>query len=189
MTSFRAEHRRRTEAALREQLAGAVVTEADLARLPGLVAAHVRRSGAVGHPRVVSFRARVHGRIRAGSTAPWMTFTGEQVNTCGPQPSRVFIMKARMFGLPVDVLHVFAGPAASMRVRLCSLVPMVNAAGPDLRRAETVTVFNDLCVLAPAALVDAAVVWDAVDDDTRARRPLHRRPAAPHPGRGPMART
>lgn len=93
-----------------------------------------------------------------------MTFSGEQLNTYGPQPSRAFFMKARMFGLPVDVLHVFAGPTASMRVRLCSLVPIVSAAGPDLRRAETVTVFNDLCLLAPAALVDAAVVWDAVDD-------------------------
>ena len=38
-----------------------------------------------------------------------------------------------------------------MRVRLLSLIPMVDASGPDLRRKETVTVFNDLCLLAPGA--------------------------------------
>ena len=46
-----------------------------------------------------------------------MTFTGEQVNTYGPRPDRLFFMDAELFGLPVDVLHVFAAGAATMRVR------------------------------------------------------------------------
>ena len=50
-----------------------------------------------------------------------------------------------------------------MRVKACSLVTMVDASGPDLDRAETVTVFNDMCVLAPAALVDAPITWQAID--------------------------
>ena len=34
-----------------------------------------------------------------------------------------------------------------MRVRVASLYPMVDAAGPGLTRAETVTLFNDMfCV-------------------------------------------
>ena len=45
-----------------------------------------------------------------------------------------------MFGLPMDVLHAFVGRSATLRVKACSLVPMVNANG----RAETVTMFNDL---------------------------------------------
>jgi hypothetical protein len=40
---------------------------------------------------------------------------------------------------------------------------MVNAAGPEMDQGETVTVFNDLCVLAPAALVDAPIVWETID--------------------------
>lgn len=40
-----------------------------------------------------------------------------------------------------------------------------KASGPDMDRAETVTVFNDLCVLAPAALVDAPVMWHVLDDN------------------------
>lgn len=40
---------------------------------------------------------------------------------------------------------------------------MVDARGAELTRAETVTPFNDLCVLAPGALVDADVAWQPVD--------------------------
>src|SRR5664280_3188145 len=34
----------------------------------------------------------------------------------------------------------------------------------DMDQAETVTVFNDLCILAPAAIIDAPVTWQRVDD-------------------------
>ncbi|WP_407343131.1 DUF6544 family protein [Pengzhenrongella phosphoraccumulans] len=166
--SYRAEYQRRAAVALGAPRpatgAGAVVTEADLAHLPYLVAEHVRRSGAVGQPRVVSVHARIHGRIRSSATARWMTYTGEQINTFGSAPSRLFWMDATMLGLPVDVLHVLVGPTATMRVKVCSMVPMVNAAGPDMDRAETVTLFNDLCILAPAALIDAPITWQPLDD-------------------------
>jgi hypothetical protein len=51
-----------------------------------------------------------------------------------------------------------------MRVRLCSLVPITRASGPQMTQAETVTLFNDLCVMAPAALVDAPVTWVPLDE-------------------------
>ncbi|WP_370443671.1 DUF6544 family protein [Cryobacterium sp. M23] len=157
---------RRVQAALSEAQprSGVAVTEANLAHLPRLVAEHVRRSGAVGQPRVSSLRANIHGRIRASATSRWMTYTGEQVNTYGPAPSRLFWMDATMFGLPVDVLHVLVGRTATMRVKLCSMLPMANAAGPEMDRAETVTLFNDLCILAPAAFIDAPIVWQPLDD-------------------------
>ena len=163
--SYRAQYRRRVDAALTEVLPNAAVTEADLGDLPEPLASYVRRSGAVGQPRITNFRARIHGRIRAGRSTAWMSFTGEQVNTYGPEPSRLFIMDATLFGLPVDVLHSYIGPTATMRVKACSLVPVVNAAGPDMDRAETVTLLNDLCLLAPAALIAAPITWQRVDAD------------------------
>jgi hypothetical protein len=66
--------------------------------------------------------------------------------------------------MPVAVLHVFVGRSATMRVTLCSVFRMVNAAGPEMDRAETVTLFNDLCILAPSALVDAPIAWQQIDD-------------------------
>lgn len=161
--SLRATFRRDVKAALEaSRPSSGPVTEDDLERLPVPVADYLRRVGAVGQPRVTSFRATIHGRIRAGADQGWMSFTGEQVNTYGADPTRQFFIDATRSGLPVDVLHVFAAGHASMRVRLCSLLRLVKASGPDLDRAETVTVFNDLCVLAPAALVDAPVAWQTL---------------------------
>jgi hypothetical protein len=160
----RAEFRRRAADTLAAAHSTGLLTEADLAHLPVPVAAYLRRSGAVGQPRVVSLHARFHGRIRGGPTKPWMTFTGEQVNTYGAQPSRLFLMDAELVGLPLEVLHVFEAGSATMRVRALSLFTMVDASGPVMDRGETVTIFNDLCILAPAALVDAPVTWLTLDD-------------------------
>lgn len=165
--SFRADFRRRAGRTLAVPVPGGVLSEADLARLPGPLAGYIRLSGAVGQPRVANFHAAISGRIRGGPDQRWMSFRGEQVNsfsagqTAGP--TRLFLIDATMFGLPVDVFHVFEAGTATMRVKICSLVPMVDAAGADMDRAETVTLFNDLCVLAPAALVDAPVDWQLVD--------------------------
>lgn len=162
--SFGATYRRRVASVLVAPLPNGVVTDAEVDRLPAPVAAYVRWSGAVGLPHVINVHARFHGRIRGGPDTPWMTFTGEQVNTYGAHPARLFAMDATLYGMPIDVLHEFVAGAATMRVKACSLVSMVDASGPDLDRAETVTVFNDMCVLAPAALVDAPIVWRVIDD-------------------------
>ena len=166
---LRAEYCRRRDAAIRHAVAlepGArpPVTEADLADLPPQVATYLRRTGSVGRPRVTSLHATVSGRIRGGPAEPWMSFTGEQCNSFGAHCRRLFFIDATRAGLPVDVLHVFDGTGASMRGRLCSLVPILDAEGAELDRSESVTVFNDLCVLAPAALVDAPVDWTELDE-------------------------
>lgn len=149
-----------------------VVTEADLRHLPAPVATYVRRSGAIGRPRVTVMHAFMHGRIRSGPDAPWMPFSAEQVNSFVGKRRRLFFMDATMRGLPVDVLHVYDGGHATMRARVCSLIPVVDASGPDMSRAERVTVVNDICVLAPGVLPFADAVWEEVDA-RRARAVFH----------------
>ncbi|MFO0590063.1 MAG: DUF6544 family protein [Polyangiaceae bacterium] len=139
------------------------ITEQDLSALPPPVQRYLRFAGVVGRPRVRSYHVRFTGRIRKGPDAPWMTFTAEQVSFVDP-PTRLFSMDARMFGLPVSALHMYFGQDASMRVKVLSLIPMVDVSGPDLASAETVTLFNDMCVMAPATLIDPNIRWDEVDD-------------------------
>jgi hypothetical protein len=163
-TSFHAQWREDGARALADAPANPpLVTEADLAGLPQPLAGYVRRSGAVGKPRVTNFVATFHGRIRSGPDQAWMPFTGKQLNTYGPRARRVFIMDATRSGLPVTVLHQFADTSATMRVKVLSMFTVVDAAGPEMDRGETVTVFNDLVVLAPGAIVDAPVDWTAID--------------------------
>jgi hypothetical protein len=51
-----------------------------------------------------------------------------------------------------------------MRVRVLGLVPVASASGLEMTKAETVTMFNDMCVLAPATLIDPGIVWEPVDE-------------------------
>lgn len=142
-----------------------LLTEADLLVLPEPVRAYIRKAGVVGQPRVHRLRAKWTGRIRSGPAAAWMSFTADQLNTFDP-PRRFFLMDATMKGFPVDVLHAFDERGATMRVRLLSMKTMVDASGPELTRAETVTLFNDLCFLAPGELVRASIRWEPLDTNT-----------------------
>lgn len=161
--SLRASYRRLVAESVWTSEPAPVVSESDLVRLPVVVAHYVRNCGAVGRERVTGFRARLHGRIRSGPDAAWMPFTAEQVNKVGLDPFRLFSMDATMAGIPVDVLHTFLGPDARMQVRLLGALTMVSASGPEMGRSETVTLFNDLCVMAPAALVDEHIEWRDID--------------------------
>jgi len=160
--SFRVQFEREVGERLTATIAAQPLTPADIAPLPPALRRYLTLNGALGQPRVRNFHATFSGRIRGGPEAPWMSFVGEQYNFFDP-PARLFAMDARMSGLPVDVFHRFVGSEATMRVRVASIYPMVDASGPGLTRAETVTLFNDMCVFAPGALVDADVVWRELD--------------------------
>jgi hypothetical protein len=159
--SFRASYLDEVRGRLANPASPRVVTEADLEPLPQPVRCYIQQSGAVGQPRIHHFRATWQGRIRRLASDPWMEFTAEQTNFV-EEPARFFVMNATKGGLPVDVFHAFRDGKASMRVRLLSLVPMVNSRGSELDRAETVTLFNDLCLLAPAALAHPGIRWKAI---------------------------
>jgi Family of unknown function (DUF6544) len=154
-----------TRALARRAPGGLVVTESTLVPLPTPVQRFLRASGVVGQARVWNVRARMHGRIRSSPGGRWMPFTAEQYNFYD-EPSRFFYMNASMLQVPIQGYHRYVGTSATMRVKAAGLVTVAEASGPEMTRAETVTMLNDMCLLAPAALVDPAIVWDAVDART-----------------------
>lgn len=141
-------------------------TAAELAALPAPVRRYLDVSGASALPHTAHLFVRFHGRIRGDARAAWMPFVGTQHSFYGGPggPVRLFAMDARMMGLPVQVLHRYADGRASMRVRVLGLVPMVSASGETMTRAETVTLLNDACLLAPPAMIDPAMRWEPVDE-------------------------
>ena len=159
---LRAEYEERTSRHLVPLAEPTPVTEAELAPLPPPVQRYLRYAGVVGQPHVRSFRVRFAGRLRSGPDAPWMPFAGEQHNFVDP-PTRLFSMQATMRGLPVEALHAYDDGQARMRVKIMSIFPMVDASGADFTRTETVTLFNDMCIMAPATLVDPAIRWKELD--------------------------
>jgi hypothetical protein len=138
------------------------VNAADLAHLPTPVQRYLQVAGVVGQPSVGNFRVRMHGRIRSGRQGRWMPLAAEQYNVLNP-PARLFYLNASMFGIPVQGYHRYVGSSASMRVRAAALVPVVSVDGTEMTQSETVTLFNDMCIMAPATLIDRAIEWEAVD--------------------------
>ena len=139
-----------------------LLSEADLVHLPSPVQKYLRAAGVVGRPRVRSLRARMHGRIRSGRDAPWMSFASEQYNFLD-EPARFFYLNASMWRIPVQGYHRFAGTSASMDVKAAALVHVARASGEGMTQSETVTLFNDMCILAPASLVDRTISWETLD--------------------------
>ncbi len=141
---------------------GQRITEQDLQPLPAPVQRFLRKAGVVGKTRPRSMQLEFKGDIRAEG-GPWMPFTTVQVNTFDP-PARFFWMDATMKGLPTKGLHAYDDGTAFMRIKLLGLFPVVDISGRELDQAETVTWFNDLCLFAPAALVDPRITWTEVED-------------------------
>lgn len=153
-SSLRSRFARDRDALLARHTAAApTVTEADLAALPPLMQTYLRRVGAVGRPRVRNLRVTFEAQMRGAATAAWMPASATQYESF-VAPSRLFFMKASRSGVPFDILHRYLDGAATFEVRVAGLIPVVDKSGPGITHDETVTMMNDVLVLAPAAVLD-----------------------------------
>jgi len=142
-----------------------LVSEADLAGLPAPVSAYLRYAGVVGKPRVQNFRVAFRGQIRPKPDANWMSFRATQQSFIAPA-TRLFLLESSLFGIPFVALHRYVGSRATMQVKVASLLTVVDAKGPEMNQSETVTFFNDLCLMAPAALIDPHIRWETLTPRT-----------------------
>lgn len=85
---------------------------------------------APGTPLWRSAALRMHGHIRLGS---WRPFRARQV--LAPGAGYVWAATARFTGLPVIGYDRYDAGTADMRWRLCGLLPVVTATGPDVVRS------------------------------------------------------
>jgi hypothetical protein len=143
------------------RLSGKVLKEKHLEPLPDLVQQYIRRSGAVGKPKVENFYLEFEGKMR-GQGQAWFGFTARQYNFI-PRPSRFFFMKARVKGISTQGYHSYQPPAAKMVVKILSIFTVVKADQPEMFPTETVTFLNDLCLFAPGALIDDRICWETLD--------------------------
>ena len=171
-TSFRAQYERDVRAGAARLVEAPLLTEADVAPLPEPVQRYLRATAMVGQPRIQNYRVRLSGRIRSGPGARWMPFEADQQSFVD-RPTRLFWIRATMLGIPIDGLHRLADGHATMRIKPLGAFAVVDAAGPEMDQGETVTLFNDMCILAPGTLVDPAIAWEPVDARTVKARFTH----------------
>lgn len=142
-----------------------ILTESDISALPTALRRYIARSGALGRPRPRTITADFDARMwRSRESAP-LELRTRQTNRFA-EPTRHFFLEGSMFALPVRGLHSYAHADATMLVRVAGLFPVAKAEGPDLDMAETVTILNDMCLLAPGSLVDPRLSWTEIDTGT-----------------------
>jgi len=138
-----------------------IITEQDLQHLPAVVQKYLKYAGVLGKERVRNVRIEFEGEMRS-KKMDWFPFTSNQYNTFDP-PTRSFFMRGDMMGTSVPGYHAYKDGNATMLVKLFALIPVADNKGELMNKAETVTVFNDMCLMAPASLIDKRVSWGSSD--------------------------
>ncbi len=142
-----------------------LMKEEDILRLPIPIQRYLRYFGIIGKPRVQNFRATFKGQIKPMIKSDWLEFSSQQYDFFD-EPSRIFFIKSKMFGIPFDGLHMYIDSNATMQIKVASLFQVADGKGPIMTASETVTLFNDMCILAPASLVDKNIQWKTIDSTT-----------------------
>jgi hypothetical protein len=157
---FKNEYKNEVKIGLEESknLQKTLLNEAEIAYLPAPVQKYIRYTGCIDKPIVNNFRVDFVGKIRDHAKPVWMQLTSEQYNFI-KTPTRLFYLDATMKGLPVGGFHSFKNGKAYMDIRLLSIFKVEYQSGAVMDTSETVTFFNDMCVMAPGALTDKRIEW------------------------------
>ena len=139
-----------------------IVTIDDIRHLPVSVQKYLEYVGAVGKPKAHNFRAVFRGSMRRSLESDWIDISSHQYNFFGDQ-SRLFYIESSLFGIPFDGLHAYVGDNAIMQIKVASVFLVADAKGEKMTHGETVTMFNDMCLMAPATLIDKSIQWKTVD--------------------------
>jgi hypothetical protein len=134
------------------------LTESDIAFLPHSVKKYIRYVGCVGKPKVHNFKIVFSGKIRKDAKSEWMKLNSEQYNFI-EKPTRLFYLDAIMKYMPVAGFHCFKNGTAFMDIRLLSIFKVAYQSGKEMDISETVTFLNDMCVMAPATLINKHIEW------------------------------
>jgi len=141
-----------------------ILTEQDMLSIPASVKRYLKYVGVVGKPKVKNFKIVFDGEMREKGK-DYFSFTSEQYNFI-ENPSRLFFMKAQMFGMTIPGYHKYFNNRATMDIRIFGLFPVVKLAGEVMDKTETVTLFNDMCLFSPGSLIDKRIQWATIDDLT-----------------------
>ena len=139
-----------------------ILTEADIEHLPDPIYRYLRLAGVIGREKVLNFRAEFRGGIRSGPGEKYMSLRSVQYNFF-EEPTRIFHIVAKKMGIPASGNHIYRDQKATMLIKLLGIFTVSDAKGWQMDQGETVTVFNDMCFMAPASLIDKRIEWTQID--------------------------
>jgi len=139
-----------------------ILTEKDIKQLPEPVQRYLKYVGVIDKPKVKNVKVLFEGQMREKGK-DYFPFISEQFNFFN-EPTRLFFMKGKIFGVNFLGYHNYSNSEATMDIRLFGLFSIVKKSGEIMDKVETVTLFNDMCLLAPATLIDKRIQWESIND-------------------------
>jgi hypothetical protein len=142
-----------------------LLTESDIQHLPEIVQKYLAYTGVIGKPKVQNYRIVLEAEMKTDPRKPWTPVIFEQYNFLD-QPTRLFLVRMNMSGLPVIGLDSYINTKGNMLIKAAGLIKVSDIGGEFMDRAEAATLFNDMCLVAPASLTDPRIEWENIDDLT-----------------------
>ena len=140
-----------------------LATEEMLAGLPEPVRRYLRHAGVVGGPLVDTVRIRQRCRMRMAPGAPSFPLVAEQWYTVDP-PGFIWDATVPAEGLPlIRGRDGYLDGRGVMTIRLGSVIPVVDASGPEMDDASLLRHLSEMTWF-PSAFLRDNVTWEAIDD-------------------------
>ncbi|MEO9163802.1 MAG: DUF6544 family protein [Casimicrobiaceae bacterium] len=125
--------------------------------LPMPVQRYLAHAIAPGTPLAYAVRLRMHGAIRLKR---WRPFKAEQVIV--RDRGMIWRANVKMSGMTIRGFDRFLDGAGAMRWKLCGLLPIIHASGPDITRSAAGR-FAAETIWLPSLLCGRDVSWSADD--------------------------
>lgn len=140
-----------------------VVTEEMLAGLPEPAQRYLRYAGVVGRPLVDTVRVRQSCRMRPNPNGASFPIVAEQWYSVEP-PGFIWDATVPLAGIPlVRGRDGYIDGRGMMTIKGGSLVPFVNASGPEMDQASLLRHLSEMPWF-PSAFLRDRVSWEAIDD-------------------------
>lgn len=141
-----------------------IITEGELKDLPIPLQKYLKNTGIIGKAHVKYFHVQMTGGMRLDKDQALKPCKVDQY-TFTESGRRLFYMTMKIKGISISGLHHYNALDAFMKIKILDLLKIVDHSGQMMQRAETVTYFNDLCLMAPGALLREDIDWETIDPD------------------------
>ena len=140
-----------------------VVIEEMLAGLPEPAQRYLRYAGVVGRPLVDTVRVRQACRMRPAPNGASFPLVAEQWYSVEP-PGFIWDATVPVAGIPVvRGRDGYIDGRGMMTIKAGSLIPFVNASGPEMDQASLLRHLSEMPWF-PSAFLRDRVSWEAIDD-------------------------
>lgn len=142
-----------------------ILIENDIEHLPEPVQKYLSYVGVIGKEKVQNMRVVCEGQIKMDIDKGWAGMETQQYNFYDDL-TRLYYIQGKVSGLPVIGLDSYKAEKGNMLIKVAGLFKVVDAVAPEMDKAALVTLLNDMCMMAPATLIDERIQWETIDSKT-----------------------